>query len=252
MPRRTGAIPLIATTVDGRPIKLEGNPLHPASGGATDTFAQASILDLYDPARSKRFVRNGKASNRAAFETYLADLRKTMLAQKGDGLAFLVEETHSPTRERLRAELEKMFPRLRWVVYEPLLSEAQSFATELSFGGNLRLVPRLERADVILALDSDFLDCGQGDIASVRAFSSRRRVRSATREPPLCGRNVSHSRARWRTIVSAVRRAKSAFAWRRRENGQATKTPTSGSVIGTLKAPAGCNFRPAMVERSRQ
>src|SRR5437867_3333028 len=78
MPRRTGAIPLIATTVDGRPIKLEGNPLHPASGGATDTFAQASILDLYDPARSKRFFSNGKPSNRAAFEAYLADLRKTI------------------------------------------------------------------------------------------------------------------------------------------------------------------------------
>jgi hypothetical protein len=56
MPRRTGAIPLIATTVDGRPIKLEGNPLHPGSGGATDTFVQASILDLYDPSRSQRFV----------------------------------------------------------------------------------------------------------------------------------------------------------------------------------------------------
>src|SRR4029077_5762732 len=157
MPRRTGGIPLIATTVDGRPIKLEGNPLHPASAGATDTFVQASVLDLYDPTRSRRFVHKSKTSNRAAFEAYLAGLRKTILAQKGDGLAFLVEETYSPTRERLRAELEKMFPRLRWVVYEPLLSEAQSFATELSFGSNRCLVPKLERADVILALDSDFL-----------------------------------------------------------------------------------------------
>ena len=60
MPRRNGAIPLIATTVDGRPIKLEGNPLHPASGGTTDTFVQASILDLYDPTRSKRLSRKGR------------------------------------------------------------------------------------------------------------------------------------------------------------------------------------------------
>src|ERR1700737_1954300 len=107
MPRRTGAIPLVATTVDGRPIKLEGNPLHPASGGATDVFAQSSILDLYDPTRSRRFVRKSKTSDRAVFEKYLVDLAGKIKADGGAGLAFLVEETHSPTRERLRGELEK-------------------------------------------------------------------------------------------------------------------------------------------------
>src|SRR6266403_200420 len=179
MPRRSGAIPLIATTVDGRPIKLEGNPLHPASGGATDTFAQASILDLYDPSRSQRFVHTGKKSDRAAFDTYMGELRKTLLSQHGDGLAFVVEETNSPTRERLRTELEKTFPALRWCVYEPLLSQSQQVAAQGAFGENSRLLPRLDRADVILALDSDFLDCGEGDLASVRAFTSRRRVSAA-------------------------------------------------------------------------
>ena len=120
MPRRTGALPLVVTTVDGRPIKVEGNPLHPASGGATDAFAQASVLDLYDPARSKRFVNKGKASDRAAFETYISELRGRI--GSGEGLAFLVEETLSPTRERLRTELEKAFPQMRWCTYEPLLS----------------------------------------------------------------------------------------------------------------------------------
>jgi molybdopterin-containing oxidoreductase family iron-sulfur binding subunit len=179
MPRRTGAIPLIATTVDGRPIKLEGNPLHPASGGATDTFVQASILDLYDPSRSQRFVHKGKASNRAEFDGYLGTLRNSLTSQQGDGLAFLVGETHSPTRERLRAELEKTFPSMRWCVYEPLLSQEQITAAQTAFGAGAQLVPKLDRADVILALDSDFLDCGQGDLESVRAFTSRRRVNSA-------------------------------------------------------------------------
>lgn len=178
MPRRTGAIPLIATTVDGRPIKLEGNPLHPASGGATDTFVQASLLDLYDPLRSHRFVHNGKQVERAEFDTYLGKLRDS-LAGHGDGLAFLVGETHSPTRERLRAELEKMFPGMRWCVYEPLLSQEQIGVTQSAFGQGARLLPKLDRADVILALDSDFLDCGQGDVETVRAFTSRRRVNSA-------------------------------------------------------------------------
>src|SRR5213596_3281915 len=178
MPRRTGAIPLIATTVDGRPIKLEGNPLHPASGGATDTFVQASILDLYDPSRSRRFVHKGKTSNRADFDTYVGTLRNTLGSQQGDGLAFLVGETHSPTRYRLRAELEKTFPSMRWCVYEPLLSQEQITAAQSAFGAGTRLVPKLDRADVILALDSDFLDCGQGDLESVRAFTARRRVKS--------------------------------------------------------------------------
>src|SRR5437762_9203747 len=167
MPRRTGALPLIAATVDGRPIKLEGNPLHPASGGATDAFAQASLLDLYDPARSKRFaevkekdekekkVRELETRDRAAFEKYLADLRTKIAADGGAGLAFLSEEVHSPTRERLRTELQKTYPKMRWCVYDPLLTEAQSFATQLSFGDNARLVPRFERADVVLAIDSD-------------------------------------------------------------------------------------------------
>ncbi len=243
MPRRSGAIPLIATTVDGRPIKLEGNPLHPASGGATDTFAQASILDLYDPSRSQRFVHKGKKSDRAAFDAYMGELRKTLLARQGEGLAFLVGETHSPTRERLRLELEKIFPGLRWCVYEPLLSQEQNFAGQGSFGENLRLLPRLDRADVILALDSDFLDCGQGDLASVRAFTSRRRV-SASKDNmnrlyvvenrfTLTGAMADH---RLRCPASQI----AAFAHALAGKIQArTNDASLGSVIANLQVPAG-------------
>ncbi len=189
MPRRNGAIPLIATTVDGRPIKLEGNPLHPSSAGATDLFAQASILDLYDPTRSRRFAQREEKTergrkidmlqtrDRAAFEKYLVDLVGKAKADGGAGLAFLVEETHSPTRERLRGDLEKMFPAMRWCVYEPSLGDQT--ATQAAFGPNARVIPRFERADIILSLDCDFVDCGEGDLASVRAFTSRRRVGSA-------------------------------------------------------------------------
>ncbi|MFN2541321.1 MAG: TAT-variant-translocated molybdopterin oxidoreductase [Chthoniobacterales bacterium] len=179
MPRRTGAIPLVATTVDGRPIKLEGNPMHPASGGATDMFAQASVLDLYDPARSKRFIERGKTASPDSFRAYIDKVRGEAAANGGDGLAFLVEETFSPTRERLRGELQKIFPNMRWCVYEPFVNDTVNYATEVAFGPNARLIPRLERADVVLALDSDFLDCGQGGLASTRAFTSRRRVRGA-------------------------------------------------------------------------
>ncbi|MEP6809503.1 MAG: TAT-variant-translocated molybdopterin oxidoreductase, partial [Chthoniobacterales bacterium] len=191
MPRRSGALPLVIGTVDGRPIKIEGNPLHPASGGGTDAFAQASILDLYDPARSQRYLQRasepepGKPEatldlrDRADFEKYLGELRGRIAADGGSGLAFLVEETLSPTRERLRTQLEKVFPKMRWCQYEPLLSDAQKYGTQISFADNSRLVPRFERADVILSLGSDFLDCGEGDIAASRGFASRRRLSSS-------------------------------------------------------------------------
>ena len=179
MPRRGGAIPLIATTVDGRPIKLEGNPLHPASNGATDLFAQASILDLYDPTRSRRFVNKGKTSDRASFEKYVVDLVNKAKSDGGAGLAFLVEETQSPTRERLRTELEGLFPAMRWCVYDAGLAYDRQSATQMAFGPNARLIPRLDRADVILSLGSDFLDCGEGELAATRGFTNRRRVREA-------------------------------------------------------------------------
>ena len=255
MPRRTGAIPLVVTTHDGRPTKIDGNPLHPASGGATDAFAQASILDLYDPARSKRFVEkserieggkkveNFEKRDRVAFEKYLAQLRSKILADGGAGLAFLVEEVHSPTRERLRAELQKVFPKMRWCVYDPLLTEAQSFATHMSFGENSRLVPRLDRADVVLALDSDFLDCGEGDLPAVRAFSARRRVSTAKdtmnrlyvveNRFTLTGAMADH---RLRCPASQI----SAFAFALAEKiAAATKDTSLFSTIATLKPPEG-------------
>src|SRR5437660_3897304 len=68
---------------------------------------------------------------------------------------------------------------MMWCVYDAALSEAQDDATRTSFGENVRLIPRFDRADVVLALDSDFLDCGEGDLASARAFTQRRRVKSA-------------------------------------------------------------------------
>src|SRR5437870_4962288 len=255
MPRRTGAIPLMVTTHDGRPTKIDGNPLHPASGGATDAFAQASILDLYDPARSKRFVEKGEreekgkkvenfeARDRAAFEKYLGDLRTKIAADGGAGLAFLVEEVHSPTRERLRAELQKTYPKMRWCVYDPLMTEAQSFATQLSFGDNARLVPRLERADVVLALDCDFLDCGEGDVAGVRGFSSRRRIGAAKETMnrlyvvenrfTLTGAMADH---RMRCPASQIPAFAHALAGK---IAAATKDEGLFSVLATLKAPEG-------------
>ncbi len=246
MPRRSGALPLVVTTHDGRPTKVDGNPLHPASGGASDIYAQASVLDLYDPARSRFFVNKGKGTDRASFEKYLTELRGKIAADGGASLAFLVEETLSPTRERLRKELEKKFPQMRWCVYDPMLSPAQTFSTQMSFGENTLLVPQLEHADVILALDNDFLSCGEGNLAAVRAFSSRRRVAEAKdtmnrlyvveNRFTLTGAMADH---RMRCPASQIPALTHALAGK---IAAATQDSNLGSVLATLKAPESIGY----------
>ncbi|MGI8668859.1 MAG: TAT-variant-translocated molybdopterin oxidoreductase, partial [Aridibacter sp.] len=44
---------LLGRSSEGKPTKIEGNPDHPGSLGATDVLAQASLLNLYDPDRSQ-------------------------------------------------------------------------------------------------------------------------------------------------------------------------------------------------------
>ncbi|MFZ9920326.1 MAG: TAT-variant-translocated molybdopterin oxidoreductase [Terrimicrobiaceae bacterium] len=170
MPARYGAVPLIATTSDGRPTKLEGNPLHPFSNGGTDSFAQAEILNLYDPHRSKQITEKGKASDAAAFDAFV----KTVATGNGQGLAILAEPLNSPTRNRLRADLQAKFPDLIWAEYDPLAAVPADAASAASFGPNARLVPNFSRADIVLAIDSDFLNPIETGIGYAQGFSARR------------------------------------------------------------------------------
>jgi MoCo/4Fe-4S cofactor protein with predicted Tat translocation signal len=167
MPTRRGYMPLVATTHDGRPTKIEGNPLHPASKGATDVWAQASLLDLYDPDRLRHFVFKGEKKTSEDFEKALDELIAG--ASDGAGVAFLLEDNPSPTRERLRGEILKKFPKAMWAVYEPLAGETAGV-----FGSGATAVPQIDKADVIVALDADFLG-PYGTLVDQRAFATRRK-----------------------------------------------------------------------------
>ena len=171
-PTRKGASPLVIATNDGRPTKVEGNPLHPVSKGASDVHAQTSILDLYDPDRSRFFLEKGKRSDEAAFTKALAEAMK--VAGDGSELAFLVDANESPTRERLRVEIAKKYPKATWAIYEPLGDDLATQAARAAYGG-VRPVPQLDKAAVILSIDHDFLG-NDGEVGMVRAFSAKRKV----------------------------------------------------------------------------
>ncbi len=169
MPIRQGAMPLVVSTVDGRPTKVEGNPLHPYSNGGTDGFTQASVLDLYDPHRSKVIKEDGAEVTPEVFEKFLGNV-----AKGGQGLAFLVESKNSPTRDRLRAELEAKYPGLIWAEYEPLGDSETQKAIAAGFGEGVRLIPKFERADIVLALDSEFLNSSDKGVGFASGFFPRR------------------------------------------------------------------------------
>jgi MoCo/4Fe-4S cofactor protein with predicted Tat translocation signal len=171
MPRRGGAIPLIATTYNGRPTKLEGNPNVPGFNGATDIFGQAAILDLYDPDRSKVVLKakeRGKDYIEGTWEDFweeFAILRRDYLKNGGEGLAILAEPNNSPTRERLRQEVAKQFPKMLWAEYEPWANPVEGSQT----------IYNLEKADVILSLDADFLGASEGTVQTIAGFAAGRR-----------------------------------------------------------------------------
>src|ERR1035441_5070049 len=115
MPSRCGAIPLVVKSSEGRPTKVEGNPQHPDSNGSTDRYAQASVLDLYDPDRAMHFKQAGKVVTQLAAMDYLSGLSHELAGKGGEGLCFLLERSGSPSRARVQKLVSERFPKAKWV-----------------------------------------------------------------------------------------------------------------------------------------
>lgn len=147
MPRAHGATPLVVTTFEGRPTKLAPNGLHPDVEG-TDAFAQASVLDLYSPSRSRGFLKSGKPVERTKFEAVLATLATDSAAKIG----FLFGADDSPTRVRLIKELAAKYSAAKFYQYEALTGDSSSIA----LGDGVKLVADFSKADRIVSLDCDF------------------------------------------------------------------------------------------------
>lgn len=162
----------------GRPTKAEGNPDHPASLGSTDVFAQASILTLYDPDRSKVVSQAGLLSTWQAFQNALNIELEAQRRSNGAGLRILTETVTSPTlADQLKTVLET-FPQAQWHQYEPVNRDQVKAGAELAFGKFVETHYQFDQANVVLALDADFMRPGDpGHLRYTRDFMSRRRVR---------------------------------------------------------------------------
>ena len=175
---RGEALGLLVETHEGRPTKVEGNPDHPASLGATDIAGQASILELYDIDRSQAPNKGGKQS----FETFEAELKAKLAAadgNKGAKLRFLAHPTTSPTEVRLRAEMLKRFPSAKLTVFAPLSDGNVLLGSKLAFGKVLRPQVDYSRAKTIVSLDCDFLQVDTGAVRASKQYAAGRRLVTA-------------------------------------------------------------------------
>ena len=179
------AIGLLAKSFEGRPIKIEGNPDHPASLGATDATTQATVLDVYDPDRSVRPMASNGGTTQVAktyedFERFAINHFGQLRQQGGAGLAVLCDASSSPTRAALRQRMQQAFPQSGWYEYAPLSRDASREGTREAFGQPLRPLYDFAKADVIVSFDDDFLMDHPLAIAYARAFAKRRRAEDRT------------------------------------------------------------------------
>ncbi len=169
---------VLAESHMGRPTKIEGNPEHPASLGATDVFAQAAVLSLYDPDRSQVVSNAGRISTWSAFLTAISAALETQRLKKGAGLRVLTETVTSLTLAAQFEALRTTFPLAAWHQYEPVTRDTARAGARLALGEEVHTLYHFDKADVILALEADFLSPGPGSLRYARDFTAKRQVRA--------------------------------------------------------------------------
>ena len=173
MPTANGAVPMVVTTHEGRPTHLSSNTLHPLGGGL-DAFAQASVLDIYDPERSQNPLLAGKKASWAdankTFEGVVAEAKKN----GGASLAVVVGSSTSPTLHRLLGEVKTAYPQAKLFSYEAISNEGQQSANKEVLGAGVKTFVRLSKALRILTLDCDFLSLDPVAGEPIKHFTKQR------------------------------------------------------------------------------
>ncbi len=176
MPFGADSIGVLVESHEGRPTKIEGNPEHPSSLGAANAFAQASILDLYDPDRAQTPTKFGEIETWSAFLSSAQAIATETKGVNGAGFRILTGIITSPTLAAQIQSLLSLYPQAKWHQWEPAVGDGPREGAKLAFGNYVNTVYRPEKAEVILSLDSDFLASGPGHVRYMKKFYSRRKL----------------------------------------------------------------------------
>ncbi len=239
---------IVVESNEGRPTKVEGNELHPASLGGTDVFAQGFLLNLYDPDRSQTLTERGEIR---AWSSFLAAVKLALeqgRAGRGAGLRFLTGTVTSPTLLAQLADLQTAYPESRWIPWEPAGRDNAARGAMLAFGEAVEPRYALESADVILSLEADFLGIGPAQPRMVRDFASRRRATNTSRlyvvesTPTLTGAKADHRRPMGpREIEEFARAVAESVAGAAAASGSPADA-FAAAVVADLKAHRGSSL----------
>ncbi|MGH9380847.1 MAG: TAT-variant-translocated molybdopterin oxidoreductase [Thermoanaerobaculia bacterium] len=171
---------LVVESHEERPTKIEGNRLHPATRGAANAWMQASLLELYDPDRTREPQRRGEVGEAfpatwRVFVDFWQERAAALTENGGRGLALLVEPHASPTLARLTAELRRRFPEARVVAWSPVNEESAIRGCQRLFGRAAQPLYHLDRAQTVLALDCDLLGTEPEALRHTREWAVARR-----------------------------------------------------------------------------
>jgi MoCo/4Fe-4S cofactor protein with predicted Tat translocation signal len=255
MPFRGYSRPLLVTSREGRPIKVDGNDRHPASQGASDVFTQASLLQMYDPDRSQTVLQTSSIRNWSDFLSAF----NTFVDRKGGAgnvrLRILTETTTSPTLiDLIQRQVKAKFPSVRWHVWEAF--DCQNFRAGVS--SDARPIYHFDKANVVFSIDSDFMLADPGSLRYARDFIDRRRVRADEGKAPVAlqnrmymvestvtitGFNSDHRHAAKPSDVEAIARAVAGNI----RGGSAGAAPAGAdkfiaAVVADLKANRGSSL----------
>jgi Fe-S-cluster-containing dehydrogenase component len=221
----------------GRPTKVEGNPQHPASLGGTDPFAQASVLQLYDPNRSQTVTFNGQISTWPDFLRSLRGALARLQASGGSGLRILSESTTSPSLAAQIQSIQSAFANTRWHRWQAVHRDSALAGAVLAFGQPVEARYHFDAADVVLSLDADPLAYGPGHLRWTRQISARRqpeqgpmnRIYAVESAPSSMGAIADHR-------LPLAARDIEPFAWALAE---ALGVPTGASATASNQLPRG-------------
>ena len=166
------AMPVLVESHMGRPTKIEGNPEHPASLGATDALTQAAVLDLYDPDRAQTITYRSEVRG---WSVFVSEMQRVMAAQKargGAGLHFLTPPITSPSLSDMLGGILRTYPGAKWHQYDPVARPVAASAA----AAQSSTIYHFDKADIIVTLDADFLTRGPGSVKYSKDFASRRRL----------------------------------------------------------------------------